>query len=112
MLISTYKNLGLWDGVYKITRDYAAAYPNADDLVDKKITAGIALIRLNRYVEAIDYLRSLKAEVSSEQEPEIQFYIGEAYFNAGAAFPENQITVGSQRILFCRTVLRASWPQR
>jgi tetratricopeptide (TPR) repeat protein len=83
MLISTYKNLGLWDGVYKITRDYAAAYPNADDLVDKKITAGIALIRLNRYVEAIDYLRSLKVEVSSEQEPEIQFYIGEAYFNAG-----------------------------
>jgi tol-pal system protein YbgF len=83
MLISTYKNLGLWDGVYKVARDYIAAYPNADDLVDKKITAGIALIRLNRYVEAIDYLRGLKAEVSSEQEPEIQFYIGEAYFNAG-----------------------------
>lgn len=83
MLISTYKNLGLWDGAYKVSRDYVAAYPNADDVMDKKITTGVALIRLNRYTEATDYLKALKVEVSSEQEPEIQFYIGEAYFNAG-----------------------------
>lgn len=83
MLISTYKGLGLWDGVLTASREYLAAYPNAGDVMDKKISIGIALSRLNRYTDAIDYLQSLKFEVSSEQEPEIQFYIGEAYFNSG-----------------------------
>jgi tetratricopeptide (TPR) repeat protein len=31
----------------------------------------------------VDYLKELKFEVSSDQEPEVQFYIGEAYFNGG-----------------------------
>lgn len=83
MLISTYKGLGLWDGVLTASREYLAAYPNASDVMDKKISMGIAFSRLNRYNDAIDYLRALKFEVSSEQEPEIQFYIGEAYFNSG-----------------------------
>lgn len=83
MLISTYKGLGLWDGVLTASREYLAAYPNASDVMDKKISIGIAFSRLNRYMDAIDYLRSLKYEVSSAQEPEIQFYIGEAYFNSG-----------------------------
>ena len=51
--------------------------------MDKKILIGSALSNLNRFSEAVDYLKKAKFEANSEQEPEIQFYIGEAYFNAG-----------------------------
>lgn len=83
LLINTYKNLGLWDPGLRATRDYIRQFPNADDVIDKKISVGFFLIRLNRFTEAVDYLQTLKFEVSSAQEPEIQFYIGESYFNAG-----------------------------
>ena len=83
MLIASNKRMGSWDKVLRNAREYLSRFPNAADAVDKKITVGNALIRLNRYVEAVDYLKSLKFEVDSEREPEIQFYIGEAYFNAG-----------------------------
>ena len=82
-LISTYKSLQLWDGALQNAREYVQKFPNADDVVDQKITIGIALNRLNRFSEAVDYLKDLKFSVNSDQEPEIQFYIGEAYFNGG-----------------------------
>ncbi|RMG62962.1 MAG: outer membrane protein assembly factor BamD, partial [Calditrichaeota bacterium] len=82
-LIKMYQDLGLWDGVLKLARQYVEEFPRAEDHFDKRILVGIALSRLNRYAEAVDYLKKLKIEASSEQEPEIQFYIGEAYFNAG-----------------------------
>lgn len=82
-LIATYKKVGLWDGVLQNAREYVRKFPNADDIGDQKVQVGIALIRMNRYLEAIDYMKTLKFEISSEQEPEIQYYIGEAYYNAG-----------------------------
>jgi len=82
-LIGIYRDLGLWDGLLAQARTYVEEFPNAADAMDKKIMIGNALINLNRYSEAVDYLRKLKREATSEQEPEIQFYIGEAYFNAG-----------------------------
>ena len=82
-IISLYRDLGLWDGVLTQARMYVEEFPHADDLVDKKIIMGNAMINLNRYSEAIEHLTNLKFEANSEQEPEIQFYIGEAYFNAG-----------------------------
>ncbi len=82
-LIKMYQDLNLWDGVLKLARQYVEEFPRAEDSFDKRLLVGIALSRLNRYVEAIDYLKKLKIEATSEQEPEIQFYIGEAYFNAG-----------------------------
>ena len=82
-LIKTYQDLGLWDGILTQARAYVRAFPNAKDVIDKKILIGSALINLNRYTEAVDYLKKVKLEANSEAEPEIQFYIGEAYFNAG-----------------------------
>ncbi len=78
-----YQDLGLWDGALSQAREYVASFPDAEDVMDKKILIGNALINLNRYSEAVDYLKKLKFEATSEQEPEIQFYIGQAYFNAG-----------------------------
>ncbi len=82
-LITLYKRVGLWDSALEMTRRYIQEFPNATDLMDKRIFLGICLINLNRYQEAIDYFKKLKLEARSEVEPEIQFYIGEAYFNAG-----------------------------
>jgi tetratricopeptide (TPR) repeat protein len=82
-LILLYRDLGLWDGVLSQGRVYVEEFPDAEDIIDKKILIGSALIQLNRYSDAVDYLTDLKFEANSEQEPEIQFYIGEAYFNAG-----------------------------
>ncbi len=82
-LILIYRDLGLWDGVLTQARMYVEEFPKAADLIDKKIIMGSAMIQLNRYSEAVDFLTNLKFEANSEQEPEIQFYIGEAYFNAG-----------------------------
>lgn len=82
-LISGQKKMGIWDGVLKNAREYAQKYPNANDVLDKKVTIGNALVRLNRFNDAIEYLKKLKLAVNSEMEPEIQFYIGEAFFNSG-----------------------------
>ncbi|GAB4332041.1 MAG: hypothetical protein Kow0037_09130 [Calditrichia bacterium] len=82
-LIKLYFDLGLWDGLLAQCREYVKLFPHAQDVLDKKILIGQALGQLNRYSEAIEYLKQIKLEASSEQEPEIQFYIGEAYFNAG-----------------------------
>jgi tol-pal system protein YbgF len=82
-LISIYRDLGLWDGVLSEARKYVEEFPQAADIIDKKIMIGTAMTNLNRYSDAVDFLKNLKFEANSEQEPEIQFYIGEAYFNSG-----------------------------
>ena len=82
-LIVVYRDLGLWDGALNEARTYVKEFPDATDALEKKIIIGSALINLNRFSEAVDYLRNLKFEANSDQEPEIQFYIGEAYFNSG-----------------------------
>jgi len=83
LLINTYQNMGLWDGALQKTREYISLYPNASDIMSKKISVGIFLSRANRYTEALDYLQKIKFEVSSQEEPEVQFYIGEALYNSG-----------------------------
>ncbi|MEL6821381.1 MAG: tetratricopeptide repeat protein [Calditrichota bacterium] len=83
LLINTYQNMGLWDGALQKTREYISLYPNASDIMSKKISIGIFLSRANRYTEALDYLQKIKFEVSSQEEPEVQFYIGEALYNSG-----------------------------
>lgn len=82
-LIKLYRDLGLWDGALNQARSFVEEFSDDETVMDKKILIGTSLIRLNRYSEAIDYLRDLKFEASSEQEPEIQFYIGQAYFESG-----------------------------
>ncbi|MGH1363950.1 MAG: tetratricopeptide repeat protein [Calditrichia bacterium] len=83
LLVNTYHNMGLWDGALQKTREYIALYPKASDIMSKKISIGIFLSRANRYSEALDYLQKIKYEVGSQEEPEVQFYIGEALYNAG-----------------------------
>ncbi|MCK5077014.1 MAG: tetratricopeptide repeat protein, partial [Calditrichia bacterium] len=82
-LIVLNKELGFWDGVLKSCRQYLNSFPDHFTKVEKQIWIGLSYSRLNRFDESTSYLKKIKPFAGSEREPEIQFYIGEAYFNAG-----------------------------
>jgi len=82
-LIKTYTYVNFWDAALALARDYINDYPDADDVIDKKITMSQAYVNLNQYDRAIELLRQARLEADSEKEPEIQFYIGDAYLKAG-----------------------------
>ncbi len=82
-LIKVYSLTGFWDAAQAMARSYLEKFPEADDRLDKKIIIARAYINLNQFQNAVDYLKSIKAEADAEREPEIQFYIGEALLRAG-----------------------------
>ena len=82
-LIKTYQLTGFWDAAQGLARQYLEKYPQAEDRIDKKMVIAQAFINLNQFQNAVEYLKSMKLEADSEKEPEIQFYIGEAYLKAG-----------------------------
>ncbi len=82
-LIKTYTLTGFWDAAQALARDYVKTYPNANDLLDKKIIIAQAYINLNQFQNAVEYLKKIKLEADADREPEIQFYIGEALLKGG-----------------------------
>lgn len=82
-LIKTYTLTGFWDAAQGMARQYVEEYPDAEDRLDKKLVIAQAFINLNQFQNAVEYLKRMKLEADSEKEPEIQFYIGEAYLKAG-----------------------------
>lgn len=82
-LIKTYTMTGFWDATQSLSRKYVDNFPKADDLGEKQVLIAQAFINLNQYQQAVDYLRKIKKSATSEKEPEIQFYIGDALLKAG-----------------------------
>jgi len=82
-LIKTYTYVSFWDAALALSRDYINEYPDADDIIDKKITISQAYVNLNQFDRAVELLRQARLSADTEKEPEIQFYIGEAYLRAG-----------------------------
>jgi TolA-binding protein len=82
-LIVLNKELGFWDGVLRACRQYISRFPEDAGNIDKQILIGLSYSRLNQFDEALRYLKQIKPYVPAEREPEVQFYIGEAYFNSG-----------------------------
>ncbi|NOG44029.1 MAG: tetratricopeptide repeat protein [Calditrichaeota bacterium] len=82
-LIKTYTLTGFWDAAQGLARQYVEEYPDAEDILDKKMIIAQAFTNLNQFQNAVDYLKRMKLEADSEKEPEIQFYIGEALLKAG-----------------------------
>ncbi len=82
-LIKTYTMTGFWDAAQALARTYVENFPQADDVGEKQVLIAQAFINLNRYQKAVDYLREIKKSATSEKEPEIQFYIGDALLKAG-----------------------------
>jgi tetratricopeptide (TPR) repeat protein len=82
-LIKAYTFVNFWDAALALAREYIDSYPNSEDIIDKKIIMGQAYVALNQYERAVEILKQSKLEADSEKEPEIQFYIGDAYLKAG-----------------------------
>jgi tetratricopeptide (TPR) repeat protein len=82
-LIKAYTFVNFWDAALALSREYIDNYSNAEDIIDKKIIMGQAYVALNQYERAVEILKQSKLEADSEKEPEIQFYIGDAYLKAG-----------------------------
>jgi tetratricopeptide (TPR) repeat protein len=82
-LIKAYTFVNFWDAALALSREYIETYPDADDALDKKILIGRAYVYLNQVDLAVDLLKEVRLIADSEREPEIQFYIGDAYFQTG-----------------------------
>jgi tetratricopeptide (TPR) repeat protein len=82
-LIKTYTFVNFWDAALSLTREYIELFPAAVDIVDKKILMGRAYVNLNQIDRAVEILKETRLIADSEKEPEIQFYIGDAYFKTG-----------------------------
>jgi tetratricopeptide (TPR) repeat protein len=82
-LISVYDRLGLYDRAIGLCRHYVARFPDEAMTFNLRIKIGVFLMSLSQFDDAIAHFRKLKPLADAETEPEIQYYIGKSYFNAG-----------------------------
>lgn len=82
-LIKCYGDLRLWDKAINISRLYLEKFPTVDDALEKKIQIGYFYFQLKEYDYAIQLFKRLKPEADADNEPRIQFWIGECYFEKG-----------------------------
>ncbi|TFH02957.1 MAG: tetratricopeptide repeat protein [Calditrichales bacterium] len=82
-LIKSYTFVNFWDAALALCRQYIETYPESEDVIDKKILMGRAYVSLNQVDRAVELFKETRLLADSEREPEIQFYIGDAYFQKG-----------------------------
>ncbi len=82
-LIKCYADVQIWDRAINLSRKYIEKFPVADDTFEKKVQIGYFYYRLKEYDYAIQLFKSLKPEADLENEPRIQYWIGECYFEKG-----------------------------
>jgi TolA-binding protein len=82
-LINVYDRLGLYDRAIGLCRHYVSRFPDDDIVFTLRIKIGTLLMSLMQFDDAITHFRALKPLADAETEPEIQYYIGKSYFNAG-----------------------------
>ncbi len=82
-LIRTYDSLRMWDAALSTTREYIVLYPDAEDILEKRVQMGIFYMDLNEYMRAVEYLRDVKRDADFETEAEIQYWIGKCFYNMG-----------------------------
>ena len=80
-LIKLYDERGLWDAAIAMGKRYVSEYPDANDAFSTRIQIGTFLMNMREYDRAIDHLNALMREADAASASEIQFWIGEAYFN-------------------------------
>ena len=82
-LAVTYKQLKLYDAAMETDRQYIERYPNADDIIDKKIDVAVLYQDLGFYDQSVLQLQNLLEMGNPGIEAELRYYIGEAYFYKG-----------------------------
>ncbi len=82
-LINAYDLIGMHDRALALCRHYIARFPDDALTFNLRVKIGILLMNLMLYDDAIAHFRALKPFADAETEPEIQYYIGKSYLNAG-----------------------------
>ncbi|MBN1154493.1 tetratricopeptide repeat protein [candidate division KSB1 bacterium] len=82
-LIRCYFDLQMWDQVLVQSRAFLDKFPLSEHSFEVRIQIGITYFYLHEYDRAIDYLRKLKYEADYENEPRIQYWIGDCYMEKG-----------------------------
>ena len=83
-LAVTYKQQKLYDAAMEMDRKYIERFPDADDIVDKKIDVAVLYQDLGFYDQSILQLQNLLEMGNPTIEAELRYYIGEAYFYKGS----------------------------
>ena len=79
----TYKDLGLYQAALSTTLKYIEMFPNRNDILQKKFDAALMHLSMKEYDRALKLLDELLASAEGEFKAEVQYYIGEAYFEKG-----------------------------
>lgn len=82
-LIKCYADIQMWNQAIALTRRYVEKFPIHDDTFEKKIQIAYFYYRLKEYDYAIHLFKNLKPEADLENEPRIQYWIGDSYFEKG-----------------------------
>jgi len=82
-LIKCYADLQLWDRAIALSREFLEKFPLSEDAFEKKIQIAYYYYRLNEYDYAIQSFKKILPEADIDNEPRIQFWIGECYFGKG-----------------------------
>ncbi len=82
-LLACYEELGYYELGIGIARRYIEKFPNAEDIVDKKIKIGVMYQMLGNYDLALSYFRNLLEEANKDLEAELHYYIGEVLYYKG-----------------------------
>ncbi len=86
-LIDVYDRMGLKDRALALARHYVSRFPDDAKAFDLRMKIALLLNDLQQYDDAISLLRSLKPFADAAAEPEVQYYIGKSYMNAGRFEP-------------------------
>ena len=82
-LLACYEELGYYELAIGIARKYIEKFPNADDIIDKKIKIGVMYEMLGNYDLALSYFQKLLEEADKDLEAELHYYIGEVLYYKG-----------------------------
>ena len=82
-LLECYDELGYYELAIGIARRYIEKFPNAEDVIDKKIKIGVMYEMLGNYDLALSYFQNLLEEADKDLEAELHYYIGEVLYYKG-----------------------------
>ncbi len=82
-LILSYEELKMYDAAVEMTRRFIDSYPGDPTIFRKKVNLGVYYYTLKYFSQAIAHFESLLGEAPAEDQAEIRYSIGEAYFYKG-----------------------------
>ncbi len=82
-ILNVYDGIRMYDAALATARQYIEDYPDAEDVLQKRIKIATLCMKMSEFSRAISYLKEIKPGADPESEAEIQYYIGKCYYSMG-----------------------------